>query len=115
MPRVLAGRGYSFAAPGDWTVVRTARSLEALHGLEVVSVTRFPLLRSYRPELWPKVVSELDRSAAALASDQHGAVAVRATQSIAGEQARRYDVEYELNGKSLVERLGFVLRARTEY
>jgi len=78
-------------------------------------VTRFPLLRPYRTELWPKVVPEMDRSAAALASDQHGTVTARVTQRISGEQARRYDVEYTRNGKGLVERLGFVLRAKTEY
>ena len=114
-PQVLAGRGYSFSAPADWTVSRSARSVRAAHGLDVVSVVRFPLLRAYRPALWPKVVPEIDRSAAAVAADQHGTVSTRATVTIGGEQARRYDVTYAKGGKNLVERLGFVLRAKTEY
>lgn len=80
-----------------------------------MSVTRFPLLHVYRSALWPQVVPEMDRSAAVIASDQHGTVGTRATVTIAGEQARRYDVDYERNGKKLVERLGFVLHAKTEY
>jgi hypothetical protein len=114
-PRLLSGKGYSFSAPGDWSVSRTAFSIRAAHGIEVVSVVRFPLLRTFRPELWPRVVPEMDRSAAAVATDQHGTVTARVTETIAGEQARRYDVEYARNGKQLVERLGFVLKHKTEY
>ena len=111
----MTGEGYAFSVPGNWTMTRTARSREASHGIEVVSVTRFPLLRTYRPALWSEVVPEIDRSAAGIASDQHGVVTGRATVTIAGEQARRYDVAYERDGKRLVERLGFVLHGRIEY
>jgi hypothetical protein len=96
-------------------VTRAGRSVQAARGIDIVSVTRFPLLRTYRPALWPKVVPEIDRSAAGVASDQHGTLSARATVTIAGGEARRYDVTYERNGKKLVERLGFVLRAKTEY
>src|SRR5947209_7032669 len=96
--RLVGGKGYSFFAPGDWTLSRGLRSVQVSHGIDVVSVTRFPLLRAYRPELWPKVVPEIDRSAAAVASDQHGTVVARATVMISGEQARRYDVLYTRNG-----------------
>jgi hypothetical protein len=65
--------------------------------------------------LWPQVVPEIDRSAAGVASDQHGTVSSSATVRIGGEQARRYDIEYVRDGKKLVERLGFVLHAKTEY
>jgi hypothetical protein len=114
-PQLLTGKGYAFSAPGDWTVAHTARSLQAARGIAVVSVTRFPLLHAYVPALWPQVVPEMDRSAAGVASDQHGTLSARRTVSIAGEQARRYDVEYDRNGKKLVERLGFVLHGKTEY
>jgi hypothetical protein len=114
-PQVLSGEGYAFSAPGDWTVTRTARSIQAAHRLGVVSVSRFPLLRPYRVALWPKVVPEIDRIATGIASDQHGSVSAEATVTIGGERARRYDLVYEGDGRKLVERLGFVLHAKTEY
>jgi hypothetical protein len=113
--RIIAGTGYSFSAPAGWTIVRSQRSVQAAYGVQVVSVTRFPLLRRFRPELWPKAVPEMDRSAAGLAADQHGTVTARVTTTVAGQRARRYDIAYELDGKKLTERVGFVLRGKTEY
>jgi hypothetical protein len=113
--RIIAGTGYSFSAPADWTVVRSQRSVQVAHGVQLVSVTRFPLLRAFRPELWPKAVPEMDRSAAGLAADQHGTVTARVTTTVAGQRARRYDIAYELGGKKLIERVGFVLQSKTEY
>ena len=113
--RPVTGTGYAFSAPADWTLVRMQRTVQLSHGIQLVSVTRFPLLKPYRPELWPKVIPEIDRSAAALASGQKGTVTVRATTMIAGRQARRYDIAYESDGKKLIERVAFVLRAKTEY
>ena len=112
---MLQGEGYGFDAPGGWAVTRSARSIEASRGIAVVSVTRFPLLRGFRPTLWPKVVPEIDRIAAGVASDQRGTLSSRTTTALGGEQARRYDIEYVRDGKHLVERLGFVLHAKTEY
>jgi hypothetical protein len=114
-PVVLTGEGYAFSAPGDWSITRTARSIQAARGIDVVSVTRFPLLHAYRSQLWSKVVPEIDRSAEAVASDQHGTVTDRSTLTLAGLQARRYEIAYERQGRKLVERLGFVLRGKTEY
>jgi hypothetical protein len=37
------------------------------------------------------------------------------TTTVAGQRARRYDIAYELGGKKLTERVGFVLRGKTEY
>ena len=37
------------------------------------------------------------------------------TETIAGQQARRYKIAYDLRGKKLVEALAFVLRGKTEY
>ncbi len=113
--KIVAGAGYSFTAPADWTLVRSQRSIQVADGLQLVSVTRFPLLRAFRQELWPKAVPEMDRSAAGLAADQHGTVVSRVTTTVAGQRARRYDIAYERVGKQLIERVGFVLRGKTEY
>jgi hypothetical protein len=111
----IHGRGYVFSAPADWTVARTSREVSASKGIELLSVRRYPLLRAYRPELWGKVVPELDRAAEAVAQQQQGTVSDRQTVTIAGQRARRYDVEYEHEGKKLLERLAFVLRGKVEY
>ncbi len=111
----MRGTGYAFSAPADWAVVRSGREVRLSKGLAVVSVARFPLLRAFRPKLWPKVVPELDRAAAAVAEQQKGAVTDRRTVTIAGRPARRYDINYQGEGKQLVERIAFVLSGRTEY
>jgi len=113
--KVVQGNGYSFSAPADWSVVRTARSVQVSKGLQLVSVTRYPLLRRFRPELWGNVVPELDRAASELAQQQNGKVRNAETVTIAGRRARRYDIDYTHDGKQLVERLAFVLREKTEY
>lgn len=81
----------------------------------MISVTSFPLQRRFRPELWNKVVPELDRAAAAVSAQQQGTVANPQTITVAGQKARRYDVAYTSDGKELVERIAFVLRGKTEY
>jgi hypothetical protein len=113
--QTVSGPGYAFDAPGGWQVVRKADVREASHGTQLVSVTRFPLLRAYRPALWAKVVVELDRAAAQVAAQQHGKVTDPRSVAVAGRQARRYDIAYERSGKQLVERIAFVLRAKTEF
>ena len=89
--------------------------MQAAEGIGVVSVTRYPLVRAFRPELWPKVVPELDRAADAVAKQQSGTVAASRTVDVSGRQARSYDIDYEREGKQLVERITFVLRGKTEY
>jgi hypothetical protein len=113
--KVVGGTGYRFSAPADWAVVRSGREVQASKGLELVSVTRYPLLRRYRPELWVRVVPELDRAATQLAQQQHGTVGETRTVTLSGQRARRYDIEYERDGKALVERIAFALRGKTEY
>jgi hypothetical protein len=113
--KVVQGSGYRFSAPAAWAVVRSGRELRASQGVELVSVTRYPLLRAYRPELWVRVVPELDRTAAQLAQQQHGEVGESRTVTVAGRKARRYDIDYERQGKALVERIAFVLRGKQEY
>ena len=102
-------------APADWGVSRKGREVQAAQGTQLISVTRFPLLRRFRPGLWDKVVPELDRAAAAVASQQQGTVSDPRSVTIAGQKARRYDVAYAREGKQLVERIAFVLRGKSEY
>jgi hypothetical protein len=111
----VRGTGFTFAAPADWGVSRKGREVQAAQGTGLVSVARFPLQRRFRPELWSKVVPELDRAAAAVARQQQGTVANPRTVTVGGQKARRYDVAYTSGGKELVERIAFVLRGKTEY
>jgi hypothetical protein len=111
----VRGPGLTFAAPVGWEIVRTGREVRVSKGLSLVSVTTFPLLRAFRPELWKEVSSELDRAAAELAAQQDGTVSEPRTVTIAGRRARRYDVDYRRDGKQLVERIAFLLQGKTEY
>lgn len=113
--KVVQGAGYRFSAPAGWAVSRSGREVQASQGLNLVSVTRYPLLRAYRPGLWARVVRELDTAAAQLAKQQKGAVSDSRTVTIGGRQARRYDIHYERAGNALVERIAFVLQGKTEY
>ena len=113
--KAVRGSGFRFEAPAGWGVTRTGRAVQASQGVELVSVTRFPLLRAYRPALWPSVVPELDRAARELAQQQKGQVADSSTVTVGGQRARMYDIDYERDGKGLVERIAFVLRGKTEY
>lgn len=117
-PQVVTGTGYSFQAPGNWHIARSAREVRASEGGDsaaLVGVSRFALLRAFRPALWTKVVRELDGASDAIARQQHGSVTDAKDVSISGEHARRYTVTYELRGMTLVEELVFVLRGKREY
>jgi hypothetical protein len=111
----VRGTGFTFAAPADWGVSRKGPEVQAVQGTKLISVTRFPLQRRFRPELWNKVVPELDRAAAAVATQQKGTVIDSRTANVSGQKARRYDVAYTSDGKELVERIAFVLRGKIEY
>ena len=113
--RVVQGPGYRFSAPADWSVQRTVREVRASGGTDLVSVTRFVLLRGFRPGLWDHVVPELDRAAEGVARQQNGEVTASADVSVAGRRARRYDIDFERDGDELTERIAFVLRGKTEY
>jgi hypothetical protein len=113
--RIVRGSGYRFSAPLAWRVVRSGRELQASKGLALVSVTRFPLLRAYRPELFDHVRPELDRAAAGLAAQQQGKIGESRSVTISGRAARTYEIDYSRDGKELAERLTFVLRGKTEY
>jgi hypothetical protein len=113
--KAVHGDGYRFSAPADWAVARKGRELQVSQGVRLLSVTRYPLLRRFRPSAFARVVPELDGAASQLAKQQNGRVGDSRTVTIAGEQARRYDIDYERDGKALVERIAFVLRGKTEY
>jgi len=102
-------------APAEWGVSRKGREVQVAQGTLLISVTRFPLLRRFKPALWDKVVPELDRAATAVARQQQGTVSDPRTVTVAGQKARRYDVDYAGEGKQLVERIVFVFRGKTEY
>jgi hypothetical protein len=112
---IVKGSGFTFGAPASWTVSRKGSRIAASEGERLISVTRFPLLRRFRPELWDRVVPELDRAAAAVASQQKGTVSRSSTLTIVGRRARSYDVSYAANGTPLVERIAFVLEGKSEY
>ena len=113
--QTVSGEGYAFGAPAGWQVVRKTDVREASHGTQLLSVTRFPLQRAFRPALWPKVVVELDRAAAQVATQQQGKATNQRSITVAGRQARRYDIAYQRAGKALVERIAFLLRGKTEF
>jgi hypothetical protein len=115
--KVVQGAGYTFEAPAEWAVQRSLRTVQATprEGPEIVSVSVFPLRRRYRPELWPRVVPELDRVAARLADELGATVGARRTETIDGHRARSYEVSFSRNGAELVERIVFVLEGKREF
>ena len=113
--RLIGGTGYRFAAPAGWSVQRMEREVQVSAGLAIVSVTRYPLLRAFRPALWDHVVPELDRAAAGVARQQNGKVGKSRDVTVSGRRARSYDIDYDRQSRALVERLTFVLRGKTEY
>jgi hypothetical protein len=113
--RVVRGNGYRFSAPAEWSVSRSPRAVQASEGIELISVTRYPLVRAFRPALWEHVIPELDRAAAGVAEQQHGTVASSRSTIVASRRARSYEIEYKREEEELVERITFVLRGKTEY
>jgi hypothetical protein len=109
--QVVEGRGFTFEAPADWTLVRTPRAIGAQgDAVELVQVTHLPLARAYSAQLFERVVPELDAAARAVAR-QTGAEVESRTVEVLGEPTRQYDLAFE--GK--FEQLTFVLRGKTNY
>jgi len=114
----VAGKGFTFSAPSDWRMKitsLTASAAPAGGGETLVSVSVFRLSKPYRSELWPKVVPELDRVAAQLASRLHARLAVSSTVRVAGANARAYEFSFSHQGTDVRERISFVLRGLHEY
>lgn len=117
-PQTVTGKGFTFAAPSGWQVKTgpaTASAAPTGSGKTLVSVSVFRLLKPYRPELWAKVVPELDRVAAQLAGRLHGQVTKSSTMKVAGANARAYQFRFSYQGKDVFERITFFLRGLREY
>jgi len=80
-----------------------------------VSVTQFPLVKVFKPRLWPKAVVELDGVAAQLAKTLGGTVEGKQTVRTGGARGRRYEIAYERDGEALRQRIALLLERRTEY
>ena len=107
----MEGNGYSFEAPVGWTLVRTPRTLGMRHGsVDLVQVTRLPLVRAYTPALFDRVVPELDRVARDLGEGQDATVS-GATIRVLGQRTRQYQLRF--SGR--LEQLTFVLRGKTNF
>ena len=108
----VQGSGFSFQAPEDWKTTVTETSATASDDADtLVSVTVLPLLKPYKPALFPRVVTELDRVTKTLAAKLRGELTSSRTIEAAGGRAR----EYEISHGELVDRVTFVLRAKREY
>jgi hypothetical protein len=110
--RLVVGAGFTFRAPAGWATTVTPRVATAKRDeVTLVSVTVLPLVKAYRPALFPRVVAELDHVAATLAARLHGSVTARRTTRVAGGRVREYDIAHD----ELVDRLTFVLRDKQEF
>ena len=108
----VAGDGYAFHAPEDWTAKVTPRAATVSQdGDTLVSVTVLPLQSAYKPSLFPRVTDELDRVAKELAGKLGGELTSSKTVLAAGGKAREYQIEHG----ELVDRITFVLEAKREY
>jgi hypothetical protein len=116
--QVVRGPGFAYEAPASWEVRRTPRAAEAEPDAgsgELVSVTRFPLARRFRPALWPEVVGELDRVAGELSERLGGEILSSKTARIGGLRGRSYVIAYRRDGDERRQRIAFLLRGRGEY
>lgn len=110
--RLLTGRGFTFRAPKDWAATIASRAAIAKQDeVTLVSVTVLPLVKPYRPSLFPRVIGELDRVTGALAARLKGPVTERKTIIVAGGRVRQYQI---VHGE-LVDRLTFVFRGKQEF
>jgi hypothetical protein len=122
-PQTVAGPGFRFSAPGGWKVRRQGNEVSAAPkptATELVSVSRFPLLKPYSRALFAKVTTELDKSAGELAARLGGSVKSQATTTVAGEPVRQYVLAYPQDKQDAKQgdfgsRLTYVLRGKLEY
>ena len=118
-PQTINGPGFAFRAPGKWHVRRVRSEVSASPkpiSTELVSVSVFPLQRTYTPDLYDREVSkELDPYARQLAVQQGGKLLGGKDVQIAGIRSRQYALTYPRGGQKLGERITFVFRGKTEY
>jgi hypothetical protein len=83
---------------------------------ELASVTRFPLVKAFRPSLWPGASVELDGVAQRLTASLGGEYGeAPKTVRRGGLRGRLYDIRYERKGVALSQRLTLLLSRHTEY
>jgi hypothetical protein len=116
----VAGPGFTFSAPGEREITRTPRSVTVLAkgeaSQELESVTRFPLVKVFRPSLWPGASAELDGVAERLTASLGGEYGeTPKTVRRGGLRGRLYEIRYEREGVALSQRLTLLLDTRTEY
>jgi hypothetical protein len=110
--KLVTAPDFTFRAPSDWLTAVTARTATAKPDeVTLVSVTVLPLVKAYRPKLFPRVTEELDRVAQTLGKRLHGSVTARRTTLVAGRRVRQYEITHD----ELVDRLTFVLRDKQEF
>ncbi len=110
--RLITGRGFEFSAPSDWVSSLSSRAAVVKRdAVTLVAVTVLPLVKPYRPELFPRVVGELDGVARELAGRLQGRVTERRTIIVAGRRVRQYQITHG----AFVDRLTFVLRDKQEF
>jgi hypothetical protein len=107
---VVAGNGYTFAAPEGWAIKRSTRLTAASEGERTVQVSTFPLVRAYTAALFEQVQPEIERVATKLKERLHAKLTGR-TVDVAGERAWQYDLVHG----DVVEQLTFVLRGKREF
>jgi hypothetical protein len=107
----VPGAGFAFDAPAAWHVGHGRGAVTAKSGSSLVSVTAYPLLKRYDPELFDQVAAELDRSVGKLAQSAKGTVVERKTSEVAQRKIREY--RYVANG--FATRLGFVFEGKREW
>lgn len=116
--RAVRGPGFLFRVPAGRAVERTDRAVIVQpleeESVELESVSRFPLVKPFRPSLWPRVVTELDGVAAKLASGLSGELVSSEDVRAGGRRARRYEITYSRGGADLRQRITFVFRRREE-
>jgi hypothetical protein len=110
--RLITGRGFEFRAPSDWVPTLASRAAVVKRdAVTLVSVTVLPLVKPYRPQLFPRVIGELDRVSRELAGRLKGRVTERRTVVVAGGRVRQYQITHA----EFVDRLTFVLRDKQEF
>jgi hypothetical protein len=120
-PQVIHGPGFRFSAPGSWHRRQQGTQVSAAPkptASELVSVSRFPLLKPYDPSLFARVTTELDRSAGQIAQQLGGSVTKSSNGTVAGDRVRQYVLVYPQSKGSNDDysaRLTYVLRGKTEY
>jgi hypothetical protein len=116
----VRGPSFTFQAPADRELARTQRSITVVaadaDSQELESVTRFPLVKVFKPSLWPGARVELDGIAERLTTGLGGKY-TRAPETVrqAGLRGRRYEIAFEKEGTELVQRVTLLLGRRTEY